>query len=98
MKISGSSPWSCKTRSGDSCILPFTHDGKEYMTCSLAGSDYAWCPIETDYSYGGQWNKWSPAGGKYGYGWDWCYADKSHKDTPLKCEYGKKHKVSLNNH
>ena len=68
LKPSGSSPWSCKTKSGESCVLPFNHGGEEYSTCSAAGSSDAWCPTGAQYAQGGQSNLF----GRKGHGWNWC--------------------------
>ena len=69
LKPSGSSPWSCNTKSGESCVLPFKHyGGKEYTTCSAAGSSDAWCPTRVRYAQGGQYNFL----GRKGHGWNWC--------------------------
>ena len=76
LKPSGSSPWSCKTKSGESCVLPFNHGQNEYMSCSAAGSSDAWCPTGAQYAQGGQYNYM----GRKGHGWNWCDVNE--------CQYG----------
>merc|ERR1719205_14861 len=41
-------PNSCSTRTGDSCVFPFTYKGVEHYHCTYADSPTSWCATLTD--------------------------------------------------
>merc|ERR1711902_187757 len=41
-------PNTCSTRTGDSCVFPFTYKGVEHYHCTYADSPTAWCATLTD--------------------------------------------------
>merc|ERR1712066_662995 len=50
-------PNSCSTRTGDSCVFPFTYKGVEHYHCTYADSPTSWCATLTD-SQGVVTNRW----------------------------------------
>merc|ERR1712020_474948 len=41
-------PNTCSTRTGDSCVFPFTYKGVEHYHCTYADSPTSWCATLTD--------------------------------------------------
>merc|ERR1719266_1454946 len=41
-------PNTCSTRTGESCVFPFTYKGVEHYHCTYADSPTAWCATLTD--------------------------------------------------
>merc|ERR1712013_553528 len=46
--LSARIPNSCSTRTGDSCVFPFTYQGVEHYHCTYADSPTSWCATMTD--------------------------------------------------
>merc|ERR1712008_351198 len=41
-------PNACSTRTGDTCVFPFTYQGVEHYHCTYAQSPTAWCATQVD--------------------------------------------------
>merc|ERR550534_3339027 len=51
-------PNTCSTRTGESCVFPFTYKGVEHYHCTYADSPTAWCATLTDSQGVVVTNKW----------------------------------------
>ena len=51
-------PNTCSTRTGDTCVFPFSYAGVEHYHCTYADSPTAWCATQVDSQGVVVTNKW----------------------------------------